>query len=232
MYPVENILFLDIETVSCALNYSQLNPILQKLWQKKAEKITTEKPFDAAKIFFERAAIYAEFGKIVTIALGMVKKSENNQYTLHTKAFADHNEKKILLQCKALIERHKNIIYLCAHNGKEFDFPYLCRRMLVHSITLPNILQLQNKKPWEVNHIDTMDMWKFGDRKNFTSLDLLAAIFNISSSKHTMDGSQVNDYFYRKNALEDIKKYCLDDVLVLAKVYFKMQGIPGEVIRI
>jgi len=232
MIPVENILFLDIETVSCVSDYSQLNPTLQRLWQKKAEKITTEKPSDAVKTFFERAAIYAEFGKIITIALGMVKKSHKNKYTLHTKAFAEHNEKKLLLQCKTLIEQHKKIIYLCAHNGKEFDFPYLCRRMLVHGITLPDILNLQNKKPWEVNHIDTMDMWKFGDRKNFTSLDLLAAIFNITSSKHTMDGSQVNDYYYRKNALEDIKKYCLDDVYVLVKVYLKMQGIQNEVIKI
>ncbi len=229
MYPLENILFLDIETVAATANYEQLSPALQVLWKKKTEKLTKDPTVNVSDFFFERAAIYAEFGKVITIALGMLKQQVDKRYTLYTKIFSGHDEKKLLTQFKSLVEKNKKLLYLCAHNGKEFDFPYLCRRMLVHDITLPSIFNLQGKKPWEIKHIDTMDMWKFGDRKNFTSLDLLAAIFNIPSSKYAMDGSQVNAFYYQKNRLEDIQQYCLADVEVLVKVYLKIQGIQEEI---
>jgi DNA polymerase elongation subunit (family B) len=115
---------------------------------------------------------------------------------------------------------------LCAHNGKEFDFPYLSRRMLVNSITLPSLLHLSGAKKWEVPHLDTMEMWKFGDYKHYTSLDLLLALFNIPSSKSEMDGSKVNGVYYQEKDLKKIATYCVSDVVAIAQLYLKMKNLP------
>ena len=222
----QNILFLDIETVSCAASYQELSEPFKHFWDKKAATLGTTEPEQVSQLFFERAAIYAEFGQIITIGLGYITLSSDQEPTLRVKCLSNHDE-KILLHtfCEMLSTKfEQNTLCLCAHNGKEFDFPYLSRRMLVHNIPLPPVLNTSGKKPWEVHHLDTMEMWKFGDRKNFTSLDLLATLFGIPSSKDTMDGSQVNHYYYIQKDLDKIATYCMQDIVVTAQVFRKLNS--------
>ena len=224
---LKNILFLDIETVSCVPDYANLNDRFKALWQKKAAFLRSDDEKSFEELFFERAGIYAEFGKIVTIAVGyFVNNGETT--SLRVKAFANDDEKIILQDFKNLLENHfdQNKLALCAHNGKEFDFPYISRRMLVNGLPAPACLQLSGKKPWEILHLDTLELWTFGDRKNFTSLDLLAALFDIPSSKSDIDGSMVNHAYYIDKDLEKIAKYCKQDVVVTAQLFLKFQCMP------
>lgn len=224
---LKNILFLDIETVSCVPDYASLSDRFKALWQKKAAFLRSDDEKSFEELFFERAGIYAEFGKIVTIAVGyFVNNGETT--SLRVKAFANDDEKIILQDFKNLLENHfdQNKLALCAHNGKEFDFPYISRRMLVNGLPAPACLQLSGKKPWEILHLDTLELWKFGDRKNFTSLDLLAALFDIPSSKSDIDGSMVNHAYYIDKDLEKIAKYCKQDVVVTAQLFLKFQCMP------
>ena len=221
---LKNILFLDIETVSCVSNYQELDDALKSLWDKKAATIKKDEQEEPSDLFFEKAAIYAEFGKIIVIGLGFVTFDEKGMPTLRVKALQGHDEKPLLQSFKEVLETgcQQNSLRLCAHNGKEFDFPYLCRRMLVQGIPLPPALDMTGKKPWEVAHLDTMEMWKFGDRKSFTSLHLLATLFGIASSKELMQGNEVNHYYYKEDNLAKIAAYCLQDVVVIAQLFLKM----------
>jgi 3'-5' exonuclease len=175
---LKSILFLDIETVSCAGSYQELDHALKPLWDQKAAVLKKTDQETASDLFFEKAAIYAEFGKVIVIGLGIVTFDEHDVPTLRVKALQGHDERALLQDFKNVLETgfRQNSLRLCAHNGKEFDFPYLCRRMLVHGIPLPRVLDIAGKKPWEVAHLDTMELWKFGDRKSFTSLHLLATL--------------------------------------------------------
>jgi hypothetical protein len=224
---IENVLFLDIETVPAFSDYSKLSERLQKLWNKKAERLLANNHSPAEGIspedLYVRAGIYAEFGKIVCISVGAFHKGE-----LRLKSFSGHDEKVLLLEFADLLNKRYNKPehLLCGHNGKEFDFPYMARRMLVQGIPIPAILDLSGKKPWEVNHLDTMELWKFGDYKNFTSLDLLAAIFDIPTPKDDIDGSQVADVYYKENDLPRIVHYCTKDVLTVAQIFRRYRGEP------
>lgn len=224
---LKNILFLDIETVSCAPSFDKLSERMKPLWKKKAALLKNDELLTPEELFFERAGIYAEFGKVVTIAVGYFANNDNN-LSLRVKAFSSHDEKELLTAFKELLQTHfdSKTLVLCAHNGKEFDFPYLCRRMLVNGLIPPSCLDIAGKKPWEVLHLDTMELWKFGDRKNFTSLDLLAALFDIPSSKSDIDGSMVNHAYYIEKDLEKIAKYCKQDVVVTAQLYLKFNCKP------
>jgi DNA polymerase elongation subunit (family B) len=221
---LKNILFLDIETVSCARSYEKLDDALKPLWNKKAAIVRKTEQEQASDLFFERAAIYAEFGKVIVIGLGVITFDEHDAPSLRVKALKCHDEKALLQEFKLILETsfQQDGLKLCAHNGKEFDFPYLCRRMLVDGIPLPRVLDIAGKKPWEIAHLDTMELWKFGDRKSFTSLNLLATLFGISSSKALMEGSEVNHYYYTENNLDKIAAYCLQDVIVTAQIFLKM----------
>ena len=227
---LEHLLFLDIETVAGARHYDDLPERMQQLWAKKASFLTPKRDDLTAGDLYERAGIYAEFGKIVSIAPGFFKK-DGGELQLRIKDISLHDEKALLKEFKSLLEGSFNFktLKLCAHNGKEFDFPYIARRMIVNGIKLPDCLNLAGKKPWEIPHIDTMDLWKFGDYKHFTSLDLLAAILDIPTSKDDIDGSRVNEVYYRQNDLERIGHYCKKDVAVLAQVYLKL--VQAEPIR-
>lgn len=218
-----SILFLDIETASLTESFEELDPRLQDEWVKKERLIkTTEKGhIDPGSLYFDRAGIHAEFGQIVCIGVGYYqRKKKEKKLVFRSKVFADESEKELLQEFSALLDKKKWV--LCAHNGKEFDFPYICRRMLIQGIPLPEPLQISGKKPWEVRHLDTMELWKFGDYKHYTRLELLASVFGIPSSKDDLDGSQVNSTFHLENDLEKIKKYCLKDVEVTARVYLAM----------
>jgi len=223
---LKDILFLDIETVAISDNYATLDERLKSQWARKASFFKREENQTDEELFHQRAGIYAEFGKIVTVAFGMFTENDNAEIGLRTKYFTSHNESQLLLQFKELLEKMGPGTRLCAHNGKEFDFPYLSRRMLVNGIALPEVLNLSGKKPWDVLHLDTMEMWKFGDYKHYTSLDLLAAIFNIPTSKGVMDGSQVNEVYYKEKDLTKISNYCVGDVVAIAQLYLRMKGMP------
>lgn len=224
---LRDIIFLDIETVGCTDDYQTLDERLKTQWARKASFLKREEDATDEDLFYLRSGIYAEFGKVVCISVGMLYDTESDELGLKTKSYYGHDEKSVLLGFKSMLEKiDSSSVRLCAHNGKEFDFPYLSRRMLVQNIPLPVALNLSGRKPWEIPHLDTMEMWKFGDYKNFTSLDLLAAIFNIPSSKSDMDGSQVNHVYYKDNNLEKIKNYCVSDVVVLAQLYLKLKGLP------
>ncbi len=229
---LQNILFLDIETVGITYNYDELSERLKTQWARKAAFIKRDSDMTDEELFVQRAGIYAEFGKIVTLGLGYFT-TEDDTLTFRTKALYYDNEKELLVRFSELLEKiNKDDLVLCAHNGREFDFPYLSRRMLVNGIPLPPALDLAGKKPWEVNHLDTMDLWKFGDYKHYTSLELLATIFDIDSSKTGMDGSMVNTAYYEKNQLKEIADYCVEDVIVTAQVYLKLKSISYKELKI
>jgi len=217
------ILYLDIETVGAYPSYFDMPERIRKLWDKKA-KILNYKSDKKPMELFNRAGIYAEFGKIVCISVGFVDKSSRK---LRIKSFYGHNEKQLLYEFEGLLRHHFNSPkhLMCAHNGKEFDFPYIARRMLVHGIELPTLLDIAGKKPWEVRHIDTLELWKFGDYKHFTSLDLLTAIFDIPSPKQDIDGSQVNEVYWKDNGLERIAEYCQNDVLAVVQLFNRYRGL-------
>lgn len=219
-----NILFLDIETASSTESFAELDPRLQPEWIRKERLIRRESVLEPGELFFERAGIHAEFGKVICVGVGYFQAKKEKKLNFRSKIFAQEEEKETLLELKALLEKKKWI--LCAHNGKEFDFPYLCRRMLIQGIALPEPLQLAGKKPWEIRHLDTMELWRFGDYKYYTRLELLAAAFGIPSSKEGIDGSEVNPTYYQEKNIEKIKNYCLRDVEVTAKIFLAMHPQP------
>jgi DNA polymerase elongation subunit (family B) len=223
---LRDILFLDIETVACTDNFQSLDERLQTQWSRKAGFLKRDEIISDEDLFHQRAGIYAEFGKIICIVVGKLFEKESGEIGLKTKAFFDHDENRLLRDFKTMLDKMEGAtVRLCAHNGKEFDFPYMSRRMLIQGIPLPSILNLSGRKPWENPHLDTLELWKFGDYKHYTSLDLLAAIFNIPSSKSDMDGSQVNSVYYKDNNLEKIKNYCISDVVVLTQLFLKLKGM-------
>jgi DNA polymerase elongation subunit (family B) len=222
-----DILFVDIETAAATHQYNELDERLKEQWARKASFFRRESKLSDEEIYNDRAGIYAEFGKIICIAVGKFCDQESGELGLRTKIYAGHDEKALLTEFRTMVEKiDPTTLRLCAHNGKEFDFPYLCRRMLINGTGLPAALNLSGKRAWEVPHLDTMEMWKFGDYKHFTSLDLLAAIFNIPSSKTDMDGSQVNHVYHVENNLDKISQYCRGDVVVLAQLFLKLRGYP------
>lgn len=225
---LKNLLFLDVETVSNFADYDDLDDRLKTQWSRKASffKKREEEATDSS-LYFDRAGIYAEFGRIIVISIGYFHEEEG-QLNFRVKSLYGDDEKALLEEFKSILHKMSDDLRLCAHNGREFDFPYLSRRMLINGIQLPSALDLSGKKPWEVNHLDTMDMWKFGDWKHFTSLELLAAIFGIESSKTAIDGSMVNTVYHKQNDLKAIANYCKDDVVVTAQLYCKLKSLDIE----
>ncbi|MCC6722789.1 MAG: 3'-5' exonuclease [Bacteroidia bacterium] len=224
---IDKILFIDIETVPQYCKFDDLEERWKALWSKKS--ILISKNDETPDELYNRAGIYAEFGKIICISTGFLNKNGNN-WNFRVKSFYGENEKDLLLDFSNLLNKYFSETgkLLCAHNGKEFDFPYLSRRILINSLPLPYALDLAGKKPWEVPHIDTMELWKFGDYKNYTSLDLLASAFGIASPKDDIDGSMVCEVYYNEpNGIERIKTYCEKDVVTLARVLLKMAGFQN-----
>ncbi|SNS46700.1 hypothetical protein SAMN05421640_0268 [Ekhidna lutea] len=224
----QDFLIVDIETVSGNENIEQLSPTLKKHWERKAGFIRNPEEKPPEELYEERAAIYAEFGKIIVIGMGFYHEHKGKP-ALRVKTLASDHEKELLTDFKNFIESKfdQDNLKLCAHNGKEFDFPYLCRRMLINDIKIPWSLNMTGKKPWEVNHIDTMELWKFGDWKSFTSLDLLTNIFGIPSSKTELDGSMVTKTYYEeKDGLKKIEEYCQKDIIATAQLYLRLNNLP------
>lgn len=220
----EEILFLDIETVPQAANFGLLEEYDQQLWSEKSRFIRERQNIELEESYHQ-AGIYAEFGKIICVSVGYFSISFGKKVLRITSFFGD-DEKDLLLRLSELLNSFHNNPFriLCAHNGKEFDFPYLCRRMLVHRIALPELLNIAGKKPWEIPHLDTMELWKFGDFKHYTSLKLLAHIFGIPTPKDDIDGSMVREVYYKNKDLERIMLYCQKDVITVAQLLLSYRG--------
>ena len=218
------ILFLDIETVPQVYRFQELNDISKSLWSKKT-KYLQEKDQLSAEEVYEKAGIYAEFGKIICISVGFLIQAKG-EMQIRLKSFSSMNEKKLLQGFIDLLNTHynHNSYILCAHNGKEFDFPYISRRLLVNEMKLPILLNNAGKKPWEINNIDTLELWKFGDYKHYTSLELLTNIFNIPTPKDDIDGSQVAKIFYEDQDIDRIINYCEKDVIATIQLFQKYRG--------
>ena len=231
---LENVLFLDIETVPLFANFAELDDSAKQLWEQKTnyqrkEEFTPEE-------FYDRAGIWAEFGKIVCISVGyFVFKGDVRSF----RVTSFHGEEDAILnEFKTLLENHFNKAYhlLCAHNGKEFDFPYIARRMIINKIDIPFKLNLFGKKPWEVAHLDTLELWKFGDYKTYTSLKLMTHVLGIPSPKDDIDGGEVRDVFYKENDIDRIMRYCEKDTIAVAQIILRLRNeellINDEILRV
>jgi 3'-5' exonuclease len=222
---LEDVLFLDIETVPTASSYELLDKKMQALWDKKSKQFRL--PEQAPDAVYERAGIYSEFGKIICISVGVI--TEKNPLSFRLKSFYGSDEKTLISDFSSMLtkfSRTNREVLLCAHNGKEFDFPYIARRMIINSLIIPELLDNAGKKPWEVKLLDTMELWKFGDYKNYTSLDLLTSTLGIPTPKDDIDGSMVAGIYYGENDIERIVRYCEKDVLAIAQVLLRFMNMP------
>jgi len=220
----EDILFLDIETVPAVSSYKVLEQSFQAHWEKKSRQFRDEG--QSAEDVYERAGIYAEFGKIICISVGLIK--EKAPFSFRIKSFYGDDERTLLSDFSSMLNKfsRNGEALLCAHNGKEFDYPYIARRMIINRLIIPDILDNAGRKPWEVKLLDTLDLWKFGDYKSYTSLDLLTATLNIPSPKDDIDGSMVAGIYYDEHDIRRIVKYCEKDVLAVAQVLLRFMNLP------
>lgn len=227
---ITKILFLDIETVPQHPSLSDLSEEEQFFWQKKALRLYEEGMSD--EDLYQKAGIFAEFGKIICISVAFVRPKDGT-FEMRVRSFAGDDERKILSDFMDLVNKYYSSkkIYFCAHNGKEFDFPFIARRALINGIQVPLTLDSRGQKPWEVQHLDTLDLWRFGDYKNYTSLALLAHVFGISTPKDDIDGSQVCNVYWKDNDLQRIVTYCQKDVITIVQLFCKYRCqdlIPEE----
>jgi DNA polymerase elongation subunit (family B) len=223
----EHVLFIDIETVPLYENLASVPENMQKLWIKKAGQIA--KADETAEGLYNRAGIYAEFGKIVCISSGKIfRKGEERAYRV--KSYCGDDEKIILQDFAAMLTKFMTnpLHRICAHNGQEFDFPFIARRMLINGLPLPSVFDIAGSKPWEIREVmlDTLQLWKFGDYKHYSSLELLCAIFNIPTPKDDIDGSQVAEIYYKSYDIQRIARYCEKDTLAIAQLLLRYKGEP------
>lgn len=226
-FPVNNILFLDIETAPQYPDYNDMPEEWKQLWDIKSASLLKYHEGQTNESLYPRAGIYAEFGKIICISCGVLQGADGHKKIV-LKSFYGEDEKLLLHQFSEMLNKWSGgeQKYLCAHNGKEFDFPYLCRRMIINSLPIPSLLNIAGKKPWEVTHLDTLELWKFGDFKSFTSLNLLAHTLGIPTPKDDIDGSMVWAVYWKEKNLERIVTYCQKDVVTVAQIYLRMNGEP------
>jgi len=217
-----DIMFLDIETAPLMSSLNDLDPAMQLLWDKKSTNFRKED--QTAADVYQRAGIYAEFGKIICISVGVLK--DKNPYGFRLKSFYGDDEKNILTEFSAMISKfsRNREALLCAHNGKEFDYPYIARRMIINGLSIPEILNNAGKKPWEIKLLDTMELWKFGDYKSYTSLDLLSSILGFPSPKDDIDGSMVADIYWIEHDIKRIVTYCEKDVLAVSRILLRFMN--------
>ncbi len=223
------VIFLDIETVAekeSLANLSEIDEDYKKLWDKKASFFAKEN-LTSSELYLKKAGIFAEFAKVVCVSLGYLEEAEDG-YALSIKSLYGDDEKSILEELKKILEKSTGY-NLCAHNGKEFDFPFLARRFIINRLAVPNVLNNHGKKPWEINFLDTMDLWKFGDYKNFTSLELLAKVLGLENPKNEVSGGDIHGLYYQEKNLEKIKNYCEKDVIVLAKIYLRLVSSDKQI---
>lgn len=225
---LKKLLFIDIETAPIAPDFNSLSENMQALWTKKAATFrnVTAEDADPAKLFAEKAGIFSEFSRVVCIGIGSIVPRQN-EWKLRLKSICGSDEKVLLNNFLSILSRFRDAykdMKCCGHNIKEFDLPFLCRRMIINAVPLPEPLQLSGRKPWENPHIDTLEMWKFGDYKHYTSLSLLAEVLGIPSPKDDMDGSMVSHVYWTEQDESRIAKYCLQDVRTTCDVFLHLSG--------
>ncbi len=220
-------LFIDIETVASSSQFSDLSAEIQRLWSKKSSfRFKLEEPSEDY-LYTRKAAIFAEFSKVVCISIGYFEMGRHLPQ-FKTKSFFNVDEKTLIRSFIDFLDqfRRRETNILIGHNVAEFDIPFLCRRMLCHQITLPIEFQISNKKSWQIDHIqDTLRMWKFGDYKHYTSLELLANVLQVPSSKECLSGNQIHHTYYIEGDLSKIAKYCESDVVCVSRIYSKIKQI-------
>jgi len=228
-------LFFDIETVSASPSWEELDAEFQELWAIKAKSISrSDEPLseeECGQWYQDRAAIYSEFGRVVCISAGFLfRKDPESEWQARLTSFAGEDEREVLEQFGHLLNKSYSdtrASFICGHNIKEFDVPYLCRRYVCHGMELPIPFRIQGKKPWETEHlVDTLELWKFGDRKNYTSLRLLSALLDFPSPKDEMDGSQVGRVFWETKDVDRIAHYCEKDVLATIQLMMRYRRLP------
>lgn len=222
-YNIEDILFLDIETAPLYADFDELNEKEKYLWEKISIYQLNSK--NSLEEFYTSARKFAEFGRIICICVGKVNL-QNNTY-LNLRCFYNEEEDKLLLEFKNFLNRLPINTILCAHNGKEFDFPYLCRRMLINGIELPNVLDIVGKNPEDINLLDTLELWKFGDNKHYTPLELLAHVFGIEIHRNEIEGNQIHEVYYKYKEPEKIVDYCYKDVVTIAQLLLRFKNLEG-----
>lgn len=222
---IDKILFLDIETVPEVYKFSDLDEKTGELYLQKNRYIIERDDLSNDEIY-ERAGVFAEFGKIVCISVGVVRTNSMGEKTITMKSYASHDEHKLLTEFGEMLSKSYASPHhsLCGHNAKEFDFPFIARRMLLNGIDIPNILDIAGKKPWEVNLLDTMELWKFGDYKHYTSIALLCHIFKVPTPKDDISGADVARVYYEDNDLQRIAIYCEKDVIALIQLFLKFRN--------
>lgn len=220
--PFDKILFLDIETVPQFYQFDELPDDGKKFYDAKTKMLQKEKSVEEV---YDRAGIYAEFGKIICISVGYIHEGVLGRQ-IRLKSFFHDDEETLLNQFVRLLDENPRFSILCGHNAKEFDFPFICRRLLINGISIPDILNIAGKKPWEIAHLDTMELWKFGDFKAYTSLALLCYVFNIPTPKDDISGADVARVYYEEKNLERIKDYCEKDVIALIQLFLRMRNEP------
>ena len=232
---LSKILFIDIETASQKADYGEISEGLQQLWSRKAQQLSrSEDPLEdneIAQSYWDKAGIFAEYGKIICISVGvLIIDQKTRRIETRIKSFKSHDEKELLADfCEMVVQYYNDpdINSICGHNIKEFDIPYICRRLLINEMSLPHIFNIPGRKPWETKFLlDTLTLWKFGDYKHYTSLKLLTEIFGIPSPKDDIDGSDVNKVYWEDDDLDRIARYCEKDVLAVIQLLFKFKGIP------
>ena len=228
---ISKVLFIDIETVSEKSKFEELTPEMQEFWTRKGKYWlkADEEEIDISDIYQQKAGIYAEFAKVICISAGYIYSKEGKN-EIRIKSFFGDDEKILLAEFAELLDtRFADIrkYSICGHNIREFDIPFLSRRMVINGIKLPAPLNISGKKPWELQHLlDTMEMWKFGDFKNYTSLALLASILGIASPKDDIDGSMVGQVYWQDDDLERIVSYCEKDVRTVAQIFLRLNYLP------
>jgi DNA polymerase elongation subunit (family B) len=229
------VLFLDLECVTAKEDFAQLDEIFKDLWSEKAGKILRKSEAElgeeeVATLYTSKGAIFAEFGKIICISVGFLRKGVDDKFSIRLKSFAGHDEALLLKDFCEMLRQHFNKPdrhFLCGHNIKEFDVPYICRRLVYHQLEFPELLKLFGKKPWETKYLlDTMELWRFGDVKHYTSLKLLAATLGFPSPKEDIDGGDVGRVYWKENDIERISKYCEKDVLATAQLMLRYKKMP------
>lgn len=225
---IYDLLMIDIETVPQYPEYAQLPESWKSLWSDKISKTVPEN-IAAEEAYQQRAGILAEFGKVICISTGYFCLNENKVLTLRLKSIFGDDEKLLLqsfIELTDKLHKHNKNFQFSGHNIREFDIPYLCRRMLINHLTLPTYLNLHGAKPWEVRMVDTMQWWKFGDYKHYTSLHLLANVLGVPTSKTDINGADVQKVYYKEKNLQRIVDYCQRDVVVVANLLLRFRNLP------
>ena len=230
---LENLLLIDIETVSEHPVFNGMNEEWQSLWKEKVQRSLPE-DVSAAEFYPQRAGVMAEFAKVICISIGYFRKDGNTQQ-LRLKSFYGDDEKILLQDFTAALHKmdsNNNKWNFTGHNIKEFDIPFICRRLLINGLPVPPFLDFQNMKPWETNMVDTFQYWRFGDYKHYTSLKLLAAALKVPSSKDDIDGSMVGDVYWsqtpgeKEKNLDRIVTYCQKDVVTTGNIILRFKNMP------